>query len=298
MSDPILAAPPVTGADSASSVTAPDRSGRCPACLSPRVGVVREREGFPIQRCAACGTDSAVLRRDQLPSYDAHYEDATHYGGYHNMVAAARAGDEPLYWYQPRMLREAGPGGGRVHVDVGSGLGTFLAISRKQGWSPLGVDVSPAAAAGAESSFGIDTHVGDLLDLPQPPGGVGWVSAFEVMEHAFAPRDYVRHMRRLLTPGGLVTVSVPNGRSRQERHTRNPIMTPPTHVNFFSRKGLRRMFEEEGFTTAYDYAKPIAWGEISRPKAVKVAMLPLLVLDRALLGHGGNRLLWVGRKAA
>jgi hypothetical protein len=103
-------------------------------------------------------------------------------------------------------------------------------------------------------------------------------------------------MHELLQPGGLVTVGVPNGRSRHEQYNHDPILIPPTHINFFSRRGLRSIFESHGFATVYDYMKPIAWGEIKLPKWGKLALLPLLALDRAVLGHAGNRLLWVGRK--
>ena len=212
------------------------------------------------------------------------------------MLAAEQTGNSPLYWYQPRMLAEAGNGNGRLHIDLGSGLGTFLAVSRKQGWKSLGVDVSASAAATAKQALQIDTHVGDFLALPRPDDPVGWISAFEVLEHVYAPKAYVEFMHDLLEPGGLVTVSVPNGQSREEQFSKNPILIPPTHINYFSRQGLRQMFETAGFETVYDYIKPIAWGEIARPKWAKLAMLPWLVADRVLFNHAGNRLLWVGRK--
>jgi SAM-dependent methyltransferase len=219
-----------------------------------------------------------------------------HYGGYHELAQNLRTGKAALYWFQPRMLEEAGRGAGNWHCDIGSGLGTFLSVTKQRGWIPLGVDVSARAASIAKDLFDIDTFVGDLLDLQRPASSFGWISAFEVLEHTFAPRDYVCRMHELLLPGGIVTVSVPNGRSRNEKYNHDPILVPPTHINFFSRFGLRTMFESAGFVTVYDYMKPVAWGEIKKPKLLKLAMLPLLVLDRIILGHAGNRLLWVGRK--
>jgi SAM-dependent methyltransferase len=275
-----------------------DRSGLCPICLSSRVRVVRIREGFPIQNCKSCHSDSAILTHTELPSYDAHYEDESHYAGYYKLAKNLRAGKTAIYWYQSRMLKEAGWGSEKVHIDVGSGLGTFLAVTKERGWKPLGVDVSARAACTAKELFDIDTFVGDLLNLKRPAGSVGWISAFEVLEHTFAPRDYVDRIHELLLPGGLVTISVPNGRSRNEKYNHDPILVPPTHINFFSQRGLRKIFGSAGFVTVYDYMKPLAWGELKMPKALKIAMLPLLVLDRIILGHAGNRLLWVGRKKA
>ena len=274
-----------------------DRRKSCVACGAKTVGHRRRRFGFEIFRCATCGTQFALLKRDRLPTYDEHYEDESHYGGYHRLAESYIKRKPSLYWFQPKMLRIAGDGNARLHVDVGSGLGTFLCHSRERGWRVYGIDVSRSAARRAKEVFEIDTHVGSIDDVPLQPSTVHWISAFEVIEHLYDPIKYVSRFYELLAPGGLVTVSVPNGRSRQEMYSTNPIYRPPTHINYFSRVGLNRMFENAGFVRLYDYEKPISWGELRLPKALRVALLPLLVLDR-VLGHGGNRLLWVGRKPA
>ena len=275
-----------------------DRQSNCPICAQGGPGVQRHRCGFPIARCAKCKSTFAVLTAQDLPSYDEHYQPDSIYEGYHSIAARAAQGGEPLYWYQHRMLEVAGPGHGRAHLDLGSGLGTFPSITRSRGWAAEGVDVSSVAAAQASKDLGIRTFVGDFLQYDRPAASVGWISAFEVLEHVLEPREYVSRFHDLLAPGGLVTVSVPNGASRDERYTNDPLQTPPTHVNFFSREGLNRLFSDFAFQVVYDYEKPFAWGELKVPKLVKYAMLPWLLVDGYVLGNRGNRLLWVGRKPA
>lgn len=277
---------------------ATDRRTTCPMCLATGPRFQRRQTGFDVSRCGSCGGDFAVLSQADLPSYDDHYSAGSIYTGYHELMAKAKSERPQLYWYQPRMIETAGPGQGRVHLDIGSGLGTFPAVTRSKGWTSYGLDVSPAAAKTAMDALGIPTFVGGIEAVDLPPGGVHWISAFEVMEHVLEPRAYAARFHQLLADGGLVTISVPNGRSRSEQTSTDPLVTPPTHVNYFTRRGLARMMNSHGFDTVYDYEKPFAWAELNRPRWQRFALLPLLVADALLLGNRGNRLLWVGRKAA
>jgi len=274
------------------------RTERCPICLSTAIRINRHKCGFPIAVCHTCLSEYAVLSDSDLPSYDDHYQPGSIYEGYRTIAhhAAHKIDESLLYWYQPRMLDVAGPGNGRLHIDIGSGMGTFPAITRSRGWRVRGVDISQQAADNAKRNFGIDTHVGEIRDLDVPNETVDWVSAFEVLEHVMRPRDFLQDIHKLLKPGGLVTISVPNGRSRSEIYSEDPLISPPTHVNFFSRKGLSRMFSECGFEKLYDYEKPIAWSELKVRKIVRYLLLPVLLVDSYMLGYRGNRLLWVGRK--
>jgi SAM-dependent methyltransferase len=275
-----------------------DRQRECPICVGRDVRVTRQKNNFPIARCANCTSEFAVLTEADLPSYDEHYEPDSIYGGYHKMAqqAAEKIDRSVLYWYQHRMLDVAGEGNGRLHLDIGSGLGTFPAVTRSRGWRVRGVDVSRSAADQAKRTLGIETFVGDLCNIDVEPGTVDWISAFEVLEHVLRPREYLQAVHRLLKPGGLLTISVPNGKSRHEISSQKPLETPPTHVNFFARKAVSLMLHDLGFEMIYDYEKPIAWGELETPKPLRYLLLPLLAFDGYVLGHRGNRLLWVGRK--
>jgi SAM-dependent methyltransferase len=273
-----------------------DRKTTCPVCLARTLRHQRHQTGFDVSHCQKCGSDFAVLTPAQLPSYDEHYQEGSIYEGYHEGMKQAQSNQEMLYWYQPQMIETAGDGRDRVHLDIGSGLGTFPAITRKRNWKSMGMDVSPKAARIAKDALGIETLLCSIEDAPLAHESVSWISAFEVLEHVMEPRSYISRFRELLEPGGLVTFSVPNGRSRDEQTSTLPLNTPPTHINYFTRQSLNGLMEEHGFERIYDYEKPIAWGEIARPKFVRMLMLPWLAFDAVVLGHRGNRLLWVGRE--
>lgn len=160
-----------------------------------------------------------------------------------------------------RLLTKTIPVGAHV-LDLGCGdgraVGPFL-VSR--GCTYVGADVSANALARAEA-LGLTTRlIDDAGNLPWPDGQFGAVTCFEVLEHLFDPRAAVGEVFRVLAPGGLMVVTVPNvaywtrrvelallGRwnplgdmESVERPWRDP------HIRFFTVDALRRLFLEVGF---------------------------------------------------
>ena len=96
------------------------------------------------------------------------------------------------------------PGGGSA-IDIGCGLGTEAAFLHRAGWHVVGVDLVPAALAGAaERNAGPSYLLADLLRLPLAP------AAFDAAIdrgcfHYLPPGDrpgYESQVRRVLRPGG------------------------------------------------------------------------------------------------
>jgi len=84
--------------------------------------------------------------------------------------------------------------------------------------------------------------------------------------------------------------------SFDERYSLDPIQTPPTHINFFSRVGLNKMMNDFGFSPIWDFEKYIPWSELKLPLLKRSLMLPKLLFNAIVKGERGNRLVWVGRK--
>jgi SAM-dependent methyltransferase len=267
---------------------------KCPACSSIEILFSRKKCGYDLLVCSCCKTEFADLKPDDLPSYDDHYKEI--YGGYIKMLLDAKNNKFPLYWYQKKILKIVGCGNGKLHLDIGSGLGTFPHITARYGWVSVGTDISVNAAAIATKELGVKTLIGELPTLNLKNESYGWISAFEVLEHVYEPRLYVEQINKILLLDGIITLSVPNGLSRDERETIDPIQTPPTHINFFSRKGLNKMMDNFGFSPLWDFEKFIPWSELKRPITQRVALIPLLVFNSIFKGERGNRLVWVGKK--
>jgi SAM-dependent methyltransferase len=124
-------------------------------------------------------------------------------------------------------------GGGDL-LDVGAATGDFLAVMRDRGWRVTGIE--PWAA---ENPHGIG-----ILNEPFPYGcslsdeSFDVVTAWAVFEHLHDPRAGFECVARLLRPGGVFVVQVPNFRSINARLAR--LEDVPRHLYFFDPRTLRR----------------------------------------------------------
>ncbi|MGY1580333.1 class I SAM-dependent methyltransferase [Streptomyces sp. MN13] len=123
----------------------------------------------------------------------------------------------------PRSLRQArllaaalgpaGPGGGRVIVDIGCGDGTAAATAAPllPGHRIVGVDWSQDALARARTRLPYAVR-GELTDggLPLRTGAADAVLFSEVVEHLVDPDAALDEIRRVLRPGGHLMLSTPN----------------------------------------------------------------------------------------
>jgi SAM-dependent methyltransferase len=94
-------------------------------------------------------------------------------------------------------------------LDVGAGLGTFLAIARTEGWIVAGTEVSEIAIAHARDVYGIDLMPGELRgDSVVGPFDV--IAMWHVIEHVPDPVSTLRTCRSLLHPDGILILGLPN----------------------------------------------------------------------------------------
>ena len=99
-------------------------------------------------------------------------------------------------------------------LDIGCGTGLFLAVARRRGWQPFGVDDCEDATDHARDHFGIQVWNGTFTEFVQresEPFDV--VTMWDVIEHARDPVGLLGAARGVLAPDGLIAVSTPNQRS-------------------------------------------------------------------------------------
>lgn len=150
---------------------------------------------------------------------------------------------------------------GRVNagLEVGSYLGAFLAASAERGWTFRGIDVNERAVCFARG-MGFSAALGSLDDsLPETRHDA--VAIWNCFEQLPDPRLAARAARRLLTPGGVLAVRVPDGAFYARLR---PLLAGPlaplargllAHSNLlgfpyrhgFSRGSLGRLLEDAGF---------------------------------------------------
>lgn len=93
-------------------------------------------------------------------------------------------------------------------LDVGSGVGANLAAFDGAGRAGIGTDVSVAALGGARRFRPV--AAADGARLPFAGGTFGGAVCTEVLEHVDDPAAVFAEISRVLRPGGLLFVTVPN----------------------------------------------------------------------------------------
>ena len=95
-------------------------------------------------------------------------------------------------------------------LDVGCGVGHFLATAAKRGWLVQGIDISQAARLAAKQAYGLDVSVGVLESTAFEPRSFDAVTLWDVIEHIRRPIENVKAANRLLRMGGVLAMKTPN----------------------------------------------------------------------------------------
>lgn len=143
-------------------------------------------------------------------------------------------------------LEQFGPRG--PVLDVGCGSGYFLDAARRRGWDPAqGVELNSwMVELGHEA--GLDIAGGQLRDQNYPEGFFQLVSFWDVIEHMNDPLAELAEARRILRPGGLLVLLVPDAASFWARILGERWWAViRMHLFYFTGETVTRMLEQCGF---------------------------------------------------
>jgi O-antigen chain-terminating methyltransferase len=135
-------------------------------------------------------------------------------------------------------------------LDVGCGRGEFLRLLKSEGIRGAGIETNPIAARQCRED-GLDVREGDGIDAlaAAPPGSLGAVTAFQVVEH-WPPESifaFLREARRALAPGGVLVAETINVDSLSAWRA---FFLDPSHVRPVPPELLRFLAEAAGFVEA------------------------------------------------
>jgi SAM-dependent methyltransferase len=138
----------------------------------------------------------------------------------------------------------------KVVMDVGAGYGIFLEEYKKQFPSAHVCAVEPGEKmAGLCQGKGIETLLSTAEGAKSWAGKANLVSCFEVIEHVFAPAEFVMALCRLLKSDGYLLISGlgVEGFDIQVLWDKSKSIYPPYHLNFLSVLGFEMLFNRLGF---------------------------------------------------
>lgn len=230
----------------------------CPICGGPsslrQRGLYDDRYGHPgtydVRRCHRCGHafvttpfdagELATLYSEWYPRASRRYDDLPPLARTTGFGAWLDGERHAAHSWVPRDV---------AVLDIGCGFGQTLALHASRGCRAVGVEADEHGVAEARRQ-GLEVEHG-LFD----PGryeleSFDYVTMDQVLEHAQDPVAFLAGVATVLKPGGVAVVSTPNVGSYAARmfgprwinwHT-------PYHLNLFTKRSLRRLAEETGFS--------------------------------------------------
>ncbi len=156
---------------------------------------------------------------------------------------------------RPEMLSFVPPTARRV-LDVGCGEGGFGALVKAARAATVW-GVEPNAAAARRAGEKLDrVFVGRFEEADLQAATFDCIVFNDVLEHMYDPWGALRLARRHLTGTGVVAASLPNLTFfnvlwdlvvREEWRYEQAGILDVTHIRFFTRKGMVRLFSESGY---------------------------------------------------
>ena len=232
----------------------------CPVCATSRGRRIWSEEDYHYLRCAACHAvwtdisyeDYAARRHNVWDETQISAESEDFYGR-----ARERAHREFLQ-------RVAGPPA-RL-LDVGCGLGYFLAQAQAAGWHVRGSDTSEAWVRQANERLGGQVaSVGELPEALAPHERFDLITAWDVIEHVHDPLAFLEALASHLAPGGAIFLRTPNLAyvlplyALRRRLGHDVRLGPTNHVVYFTAPALRRALERVGL-------RAVRWPVLAPPQ--------------------------------
>jgi 2-polyprenyl-3-methyl-5-hydroxy-6-metoxy-1,4-benzoquinol methylase len=128
-------------------------------------------------------------------------------------------------------------------LDIGAGVGDFLATAHQNGWETIGVEPNPKAREIAEKkgvSFVDKTE--NLLD-----NSFDIITMWHVLEHVPDLEIQLNELKRLLKPNGHIIIAVPNFKSFDAKYYKEywAAYDVPIHFWHFSKTAIKLIFEKK-----------------------------------------------------
>ena len=214
----------------------------CPVCGSESFEALFEKRGEPFVRCRGC----SLIMINPRP----HYDDiiTTYNSEYGNLYLNKKA--KKLRRIRPwvKKIKSNYVSGGRW-LDIGCSVGFVVYCAKEAGFDAYGVDVEPHGLKVAREQLGLtNIYQGMLEGQGFADGYFNVISLYDVIEHVPDLNAFVRELKRLLAPGGIIDLRTPDAghwRVPKQLDQWNAIL-PSEHLYNFSFGNLRLLLKNNG----------------------------------------------------
>lgn len=133
-------------------------------------------------------------------------------------------------------------------LDVGSSMGVFIDLARKQGWLVAGIEPSRWAIIQAKKLFGLRIRQGTDRDLTKFGRKFDVVTMWDVLEHVNDPLVTLERCRKVLNPGGVLAFStVDIGSVYARLMGKKWPWLMKMHIYYFDKNTIKKYLAKAGF---------------------------------------------------
>ena len=125
-------------------------------------------------------------------------------------------------------------------LDVGAGTGDFLKVCKTGGWKITGIEPSDKAREYAESKNIVLYENLNQVENNQ----FDVITLWHVLEHIPNLVEYIKQLKKLLKPNGVLIIAVPNHKSFDAKHYKEfwAAYDVPRHLWHFSKTAISKLF--------------------------------------------------------
>lgn len=245
---------------------ASQQSAGCPICGGERVTNLLaapdrfhvRKEMYQLVRCSSC-TGVWLASPPKPADMGRHYTD-----DYHKGITAAGEGSAMSRWRNQVRLISRHKNGGSI-LDVGCSSGGFLNTMKGPSWRLFGIEMEESTAEKARAKTGAYVFVGDAVTAPFAAETFDVITAFDVLEHVYSPRQFLTKVLEWLKPGGIFYAMMPNIDSWEAKLFASYWygLELPRHLTHFSPRSVERLMTTVGFEKALVKTPPVSYVERS-----------------------------------
>jgi 2-polyprenyl-3-methyl-5-hydroxy-6-metoxy-1,4-benzoquinol methylase len=246
----------------------------CPACGEDDGRSGLRKYGLTYQFCGYCET-MYVNPRPTPAILEWYYATSENYAYWNSHIFPQSEDARRAKIFRPRARRLVALCKAlrvRTHtlLEVGAGYGTFCEEAKKLRLFKKVIAVEPTPSLAETCRLkGIDVVAKPIEQARFTRGTVDVVAAFEVIEHLFSPREFVRACAAVVAPGGLLVLSCPNVKGFDVMQLKERSDTVDVeHLNYFHPVSLRRLVAESGFDVLQILTPGLLDAELVRKKAL------------------------------
>jgi 2-polyprenyl-3-methyl-5-hydroxy-6-metoxy-1,4-benzoquinol methylase len=231
----------------------------CPLCTNEEIRLLFScndhfvsGSSFEIFKCSSCGfiftqdipDETDIAQFYESDEYISHSNTAT---GFSNKIY--RIARSLMLKRKKNLINRITGLRKGIILDIGSGTGYFAGMMKKSGWMAKGIEINEKARTFSISHFGLEVYSPDRISSFDKDS-FDCITLWHVLEHFHDPFNYISEIRRLLKPGAVCIIALPNSASFDSRHYGQfwAAWDVPRHLWHFNPATFRQFSEKSGLT--------------------------------------------------